>query len=127
MKSLTAIVRFLVLITLFVFPLRASAQGPDTFEDPFGGLPILGIVPGGVGAVARFGLVPGGTVLPGGIPSLNSGNATTPRRAVNITGEDEPVCATFRLPAGTAGWFKLQSDSGNLTQIWLDDELADAR
>lgn len=127
MKSLKVLVQSLILVTLFAPALPTSAQGPLTYEDPFGGLPILGTDPNGVGAVARFGLTPEKGPLPGGIPSTKSGNGTSPRRAINITSEDEPVCSTFRLPAGTAGWFKLLADGGNMTHVWLDDERADAR
>lgn len=147
--------KFLKMMTLFVFLLALCAMPPLTFadapgtnEDPFGGYPITGIVADGEGAAARFGLSPFGYAWPGGVPSFKSGDGTTPRKAINISGmwatitrtfygipadnSPEPVvvmpplelpnCATLVIPAGTARWFKLETYRDRRTQIWLDDE-----
>ena len=152
MKFLRAIILFLLLIALFVVAIPVSADAPGTNEDPFGGYPITGTIPNGVGIVAKFGLSPSGYALPGGIPSFRSGDGTTPRKAINISGlwagaslsfpgllasespepvtlypqQELPNCATLKIPAGNARWFKLESYGDRRTQIWLDDELGGA-
>jgi hypothetical protein len=89
----------------------------------------------GVGIVAKFGLSPFGYALPGGVPSRLSGDGTTPRRAIYIGGiwsgnGWDPIelsnCATVKIPAGKARWFKLDSWDDRRTRVWLDDELDSA-
>lgn len=151
-KFLRVIIPMLFLSAFFVFALPVSADQPGSNEDPCGGYPITGTIPGGTGIVAKFGLSPYGSVLPGGIPSFKSGDGTTPRRAINISGMwgglypqamgpilagdspesftvpiiELPNCATLKIPAGNARWFKLEAYANRRTQIWLDDELDNA-
>jgi hypothetical protein len=152
MKFLKVIIPLLVLATLFVVVAPVAADPPGSNEDPFGGYPITGTIPGGEGIVAKFGLEPWGSALPGGIPSFKSGDGTTPRRAINISGlwgslypqsmgpilasespdsftvttVELPNCATVKIPAGKARWFKLEAYRDRRTQIWLDDEPSSA-
>lgn len=128
-RMITAIFLFGVTI-LFAAP--AAADQPGTNEDPFGGFPILGTVPGGIGIVAKFGLSPWGTPLPGGVPSRNSGDGTSPRRAIYISGiwgepggENPPElsnCALVGIPAGNYRWFKLETWRDRRVRIWVDDQ-----
>ena len=153
MKLLKVIIPALFLVALFGVAIPVSADLPGTNEDPFGGYPITGAIPGGEGIVAKFGLSPFGYALPGGIPSFRSGDGTTPRRAINISGIwgqqyptvmgpilasespdsftvttiELPNCATLKIPAGKARWFKLEAYADRRTQIWLDDELDGAK
>lgn len=137
MKFLKTIALCILLLALGLRALPASADVPGTNEDPFGGHPITGTIPNGVGVAARFGLSPLGYALPGGVPSFKSGDGTTPRKAINISGLwtgaspdplmgtpplELPNCATLVIPAGTARWFKLVTYRERRTQIWLDDE-----
>ncbi|MBM3130487.1 MAG: hypothetical protein FJ009_17900 [Chloroflexi bacterium] len=148
MKFLKAIALFIFLVALCRVAIPASADAPGANEDPFGGLPITGTIPDGVGVVARFGLSPLGYALPGGVPSFKSGDGATPRRAINISGAwgrqnpapmgpllasespesftvtiiELPNCATLKIPAGKARWFKLETYRDRRVQIWLDDE-----
>ena len=148
MKFLRTLIPLLFLSALFVVALPAAADQPGSNEDPFGGYPITGAIPGGEGIVAKFGLSPYGYALSGGIPSFKSGDGTTPRRAINISGAwgtlnpypmgpilandspesfttttiELPNCATLKIPAGKARWFKLEAYGDRRTQIWLDDE-----
>jgi hypothetical protein len=145
-KALGALCLF---ITLFVVAIPVSADPPGTNEDPFGGYPLTVTIPGAVGAVARFGPSPYGYASPGGNPSFKSGDGTTPRRAINISGQwgelypqsmgailasespdsftttivELPNCATLTIPAGRGRWFKLEAYGDRRAQIWLDDEL----
>ena len=125
-----------VLVALLVIVVPVSADPPGKNQDPFGGFPITGIVHDGEGAVARFGLTPWGGALPGGNPSTQSGNGSSPRKAIYIGGEgqdpetgerssDFPNCGTVRIPAGSTRWFKLDTAADSLVKIWLDDELDD--
>ncbi|MCX7839745.1 MAG: hypothetical protein N2559_09890 [Anaerolineae bacterium] len=130
------VVLFVFLVIWCLVPLSVSADAPGRNEDPFGGYPITGIVHDAVGAAARFGLSPFGYAWPGGVPSFKSGDGTTPRRAINISGLwaerspdpeagyqiELPNCATLAIPAGKARWFKLETYGDRRTQIWLDDE-----
>jgi hypothetical protein len=148
MKFLKATTLLVFLVNLCRIAIPASADSPGTNEDPFGGLPITGTIPDGVGVVAKFGLSPLGYALPGGVPSFKSGDGTTPRRAINISGMwgtvnpspmgpilasespesftvtpvELPNCATLVIPAGKARWFKLETYRDRRVQIWLDDE-----
>jgi hypothetical protein len=141
MKFLRTLISVLFLVGLIVIAMPVFADAPGSNEDPFGGYPITGTIPDGVGIVAKFGLSPFGYALPGGIPSFKSGDGTTPRRAINISGMwsgespdplagapplELPNCATLKIPAGKARWFKLESYRDRRTQIWLDDELDNA-
>ena len=152
MKFLRTLISLLFLIGLIVVAMPVSADTPGRNEDPFGGYPITGAIPGGEGIVAKFGLSPFGYALPGGIPSFKSGDGTTPRRAINISGlwagpslsfpglaasespepvtlqpvQELPNCAILKIPAGKARWFKLEAYADRRTQIWLDDELNSA-
>jgi hypothetical protein len=123
---------------MFLLALPAAADQPGTNEDPFGGLPITGAVPdagGRAGIVAKFGLCPWGCPLPGGFPSKNSGDGASPRKAIYIGGiwagiSWDPVelrnCATVKIPAGSARWFKLDTWKDRRVRIWLDDEESSA-
>jgi hypothetical protein len=137
MKFFKITTLFIFLLALCAMPTATSADAPGTNEDPFGGYPITGIVADGEGAAARFGLSPFGYAWPGGIPSFKSGDGTTPRKAINISGlwagpspdpvmrtppRELPNCATLVIPAGTARWFKLETYGDRRTRIWLDDE-----
>ena len=152
MKFLRTLISLLFLIGLIVVAIPVSADVPGRNEDPFGGYPVTGVIPGGEGIVAKFGLSPFGYALPGGVPSFKSGDGTTPRRAINISGlwgtlnpspmgpilagespesftvttVELPNCATLKIPAGKARWFKLEAYDDRRTQIWLDDELDNA-
>ncbi|MCI0477265.1 MAG: hypothetical protein L0Y55_13535 [Anaerolineales bacterium] len=152
MKLFKTITLLLFVATVCLIAIPASADSPGTNEDPFGGYPITGTIPDGVGVVARFGLSPLGYALPGGVPSFKSGDGTTPRKAINISGmwagpsqnypglaaseSPEPVtlmpirelpnCATLVIPAGKARWFKLETYRDRRVQIWLDDERSGA-
>jgi hypothetical protein len=133
MKAIQLTISSLIVASVAVFASPAIADQPGTNEDPFGGYPILGIDPGGMGIVARFGLSPWGTPLPGGLASRNSGDGTSPRRAIYIGGiwgqsiGDSPVelanCATLKIPPGNFRWFKLDTWRDRRLRIWLDDEL----
>ena len=145
MKFLRTLIPLLFLIGLIVVALPVSADAPGSNEDPLGGLPISTAVPGDSSFIGRFGYSPEGPWLlvpPGGIPSFKSGDGTTPRRAINISGlwsgespdplagappRELPNCATLKIPAGKARWFKLESYGDRRTQIWLDDELDGAK
>jgi hypothetical protein len=154
MKFLRLFISLLFLTGLIVVAFPVSADAPGTNEDPFGGYPINNTIPGAIGAKARFGESPfGGYLPPGGVPSFKSGDGTTPRRAINISGIwgqqypavmgpilasespesftvttiELPNCATLKVPAGTARWFKLEAYGDRRTQIWLDDELDGAK
>jgi hypothetical protein len=148
MKFLKALGALCFLITLCIVAIPVSADLPGANEDPFGGYPITGTIPNGEGIVAKFGLSPFGYALPGGVPSFQSGDGTTPRRAINISGlwagpslkfpglaasespepvtlepvQELPNCATLKIPAGKARWFKLETYHDRRVQIWLDDE-----
>jgi hypothetical protein len=135
MRTLLRLVLLLVSFTIFL-AVPAWADQPGTNEDPFGGNPIIVFNPeGGEGIVAKFGLSPSGGPLPGGIPSRTSGDGTSPRRAINITGiwgatGDPPPelvnCATLNIPAGNYRWFKLETYADRRVHIWVDDEIAGA-
>lgn len=137
MQSRKTLALFIFVLVLYFSAQPLAADSPGTNEDPFGGHPIFGTMSDGVGVAARFGLAPLGYALPGGVPSFNSGDGTTPRKAINISGiwagstpdplmatppRELPNCATVVIPAGTARWFKLQTYHDRRTQIWLDDE-----
>ena len=136
MKTFRVIISLLAVTTSLAVAMPAVADQPGTNEDPFGGRPITGTVPGGIGIVAKFGLTPWGAPNPGGVPSRNSGDGTSPRRAIYIggiwgasAGENPPElanCATIRIPAGNYRWFKLDTWSDRRVRIWDDDELATA-
>lgn len=138
-KLFKALVPIVVLFALFVFVLPALADQPGNNEDPFGGLPIIGEirVPICRDNSCTGEKSSGKTFLDqGGMPSRASGNGTSPRRAINISGiwagqprangEFPPElsnCGTIRIPAGSFRWFKLEAYGDRRTQIWLDDEL----
>lgn len=124
------------LVALVVFVAPTLADPPGNNEDPFGGVSIgNGSVVDGVGIVAKFGMSPFGYALPGGKPTHLSGDGTSPRRAINISGIwGRPIadgvnppelvnCSTLRIPAGYFRWFKLEAYGDRRTRIWLDDEL----
>lgn len=131
MKFFKATTLLIALCAILFAAKPARADQPGTNEDPFGGMPI--IVYGEEG-LARFGLI--GGPLPGGVPSRLSGDGTSPRRAINITGiwgesgGDMPPelsnCATLRIPSGNYRWFKLETYSDRRTRIWVDDQLDNA-
>ncbi len=124
------------MVAVLMIATPALANQPGTNEDPFGGFPILGTVPGGIGIVAKFGLSPWGTPLPGGVPSRNSGDGTSPRKAIYIGGiwgesaGENPTelanCATLKIAPSNYRWFKLDTWSDRRVRIWLDDELEGA-
>ncbi|MBI5301470.1 MAG: hypothetical protein HY868_04980 [Chloroflexi bacterium] len=135
-KLAKILVPLFVLVALFVFALPVLADQPGNNEDPFGGFPIMVTIPGDEAMIARLGLI---GPLPGGLPSRNSGDGTSPRRAINIggiwggqpfvAGEMPPElqnCSLVRIPAGAYRWFKLESYGDRRTRIWLDDELNSA-
>ncbi len=133
MRALRFTITLLALAVTLVSAAPAAADQSGMNEDPFGGLPILGTDPGGVGVAAKFGLTPWGTPIPGGVPSRNSGDGTSPRRAINVSGiwgesvgEYTPElsnCATLTIPAGNYRWFKLDTWNDRRVRIWVDDEL----
>ncbi len=136
MRSFLVMILLLVACAIFFAAAPARADQPGTNEDPFGGNPIIVFNPeGGVGIVAKFGFSPSGGPLPGGIPSRNSGDGTSPRRSINITGlwserGDPPTelvnCATLNIPAGNYRWFKLETYGDRRVHIWVDEEIAGA-
>jgi hypothetical protein len=159
MKFMKWLVPLAIVILLLAIALPASAQGPitqvrtykgpvvvvtaGTNEDPFGGFPIPGSggIPGAIGIAGKFGYAPVAGALPGGIPSTKSGDATSPRKAINITstwadvsggslpGEraiEIPTCTTVKSPAGSSRWFKAEAFRDSQLIVWLDDELNDA-
>ncbi len=133
MKSVQVMISLLLLIATLAVAMPAFADQPGANEDPFGGFPILGTDPGGIGIVAKFGLSPWGTPFPGGLPSRKSGDGTSPRRAIYIGGiwgesagenpPELPNCVTLKIPAGNYRWFKLDTWSDRRVRIWVDDEL----
>lgn len=134
MKAYQFIIAGMIIFIAFLIGAPASAGQPGANEDPFGGFPIFHFDPeGGFGIAAKFGLSPSGTPLPGGVPSRNSGNGTSPRKAVYIggiwgdSGGEDPIelsnCATLTIPAGNYRWFKLDTWGDRRVRIWLDDEL----
>jgi len=135
-KSLKILIPLFVLCALVVLAVPAVADQPGNNEDPFGGVSIgNGSVVDGVGIVAKFGMSPFGYVLPGSTPTRASGNGTSPRRAINISGiwgippgeglnpPELANCSTVRIPAGNFRWFKLEAYGDRRTRIWLNDEL----
>lgn len=161
MKLMKWIVPLAVVVLLLVTSLSAAAQVPcavapcvhaatfngtayvvtaGTNEDPFGGLPRPGSggVPGAVGIAGKYGW--SSTVaLPGGVPSERSGDGTSPRKAINISGAwdparsytgevpfEVPTCVTIKSPAGTSRWFKAATWRNRQLMAWIDDELNDA-
>lgn len=138
MKSLKILIPLFVLCALVVLVVPAIADQPGNNEDPFGGLPIIGEIRvpicrdnsciGEKSTGKTF-------IAEGGVPSRASGNGTSPRRAINISGiwgtqraNDElppefPNCSTLRIPTGQYRWFKLEAYGDRRTRIWLDDEL----
>jgi hypothetical protein len=138
----------------------------STLEDPFGGWPARGpfnglytpgtALFGGWGVGLAFGPSPSavGEIPNGGIPSRNTGDGTSPRRAIMIGGVwkgdadantwkndagtpnpiELPTCATATIPAGQSRWFKTdtwrRSPDGTSKvklQLWLDEEVNGAK
>jgi len=161
MKLMKWLVPLAVVIVLMAIALPAAAQGPytpgpnvhvrtyngplyivnaGTNEDPFGGLPIPGSggMPGALGAPGNFGQYPWNSALPGGVPSDKSGDGSTPRKAINISGPwsvlyttgeqpwELPACTTVKIPAATSKWFKAATWKDRQLIYWVDDELNDA-
>ncbi len=146
MKLMKWLVPLAIVIVLLAIALPAAAQGPTytpgantqvvtykgpvyvvsagTNEDPFGGFPKTSR------KFSDTGLLPGGT------PSINSGDGSSPRKAIYIGGPwapdltptegERPACATVKLPAGTSRWFKADTWKDRQLIFWLDDELNDA-
>ncbi|MBI5300779.1 MAG: hypothetical protein HY868_01480 [Chloroflexi bacterium] len=153
MKYLKVLVPVLVVVAMLLVVLPAGAQGPTiqttdgskakaifvrtagTNEDPFGGLPIQTST--GFGSATKYGVGgPGIFLRNGGVPSVNSGDGTSPRKSVYVGGawaagsypenegpQELPTCATVKLPAGSSRWFKLDAWKNKKQQIWVDDEL----
>ncbi len=119
----------LSLVGLLLAAMPVVADQPGGAQDPFGGAPVVG----GVGVVDGE-LTIKTTLVPGGNPSRASGDGTSPRKAINISGGwgpgDPPAelsnCGTLRIPAGNARWFKLETFENRRVRIWLDDELDNA-
>lgn len=97
-----------ILLIILIALVANTASAATLNEDPFGGLAIRD----------EF-----GAVLPGGVPSALSGDGATPRRAMYLGNS----CVTQVFRAGKVAWFKFDAWGDKMTQLWLDDELADAR
>lgn len=174
MKYSKYVFALLAVVVLLTIAMPAAAQGPvvmvqtnqgklpifvraaGTNEDPFGGFcrNYFGalsnnqkdVQAGYLGAPADFGLNPFGRCdVPGGVPSANSGDGTSIRKAIYIGGawdpsrsvrtdifdtvgpKELPSCATVTVPAGVSRWFKADTWANKKLQVWLDDEKNDAK
>lgn len=138
MKFLKALVFSFTLLVLVMTAVPTFADKPGTNEDPFGGFPLVAIIGKPICRNCENSdeyFTGQSMVVPGGTPSRNSGDGSSPRKAINIGGiwagnPAEPTelanCATVKIPAGNARWFKLEAYGDRRTQIWLDDELNSA-
>lgn len=140
MKLMKWLVPLAVVIVLLAIALPAAAQGPVTQVVTYKG-PVVVVSPGTnedpFGGLAKTSRKFSDTgILPGGLPSNASGDGTSPRKAINISGTwkegkvpteaEMPTCVLIKSPAGTSRWFKAATWRDRQLIVWLDDELNDA-
>ncbi len=137
-KSLKRAVPLWVFVLTFVITAPVAADQPGLNEDPFGGLPVFAGIETPLCSVDNACReVFTNIIMPGGVPSTKSGDGTSPRGAIYIGGKwgttldpasgesppELPNCATVKIIAGNARWFKLDTWRDRRIRIWLDDEL----